>query len=89
MALMSALINGIHATEFTGSVTIIKTLIIAQLMAMHTDNAMLVRLLGTVLLVHGIHATFIISSVTIIKIGTIVQYIVITKESLRNQWKIY
>ena len=89
MALMSALINGIYATEFTGSVTIIKTLIIAQLMAMHTDNAMLVRLLGTVLLVHGIHATFIISSVTIIKIGTIVQYIVITEESLRNQWKIH
>ena len=70
---MSALTYGIHATTCTGSVTIIKTVTIAQLMAMHTKNVLLVGLLRTVLLVHGIHATFIISSVTIIEIGTIVQ----------------
>ena len=34
---------------------------------------------------HGIHATGTISSVTIIEIGTIVQYILNTKESLKNQ----
>ena len=84
---MSALINGIHATTCTGSVTIIKTLTIAQLMAMHTENARLVGLLGTVILVNGIHAMWTISSVTIIKQGTIVQYILITEEGLKNQMK--
>ena len=74
MTLMSEQINGINATTSTHSVTIIKTVTIAQLIrTMNTENAMLVGLLRTVLLVHGIHATGTISSVTIIDIGTIVQ----------------
>ena len=74
MTLMSELINGIHATTSTHSVTIIKTVTIAHfIQTMHTENVMLVILLRTVLLVHGIHATWTISSVTIIDIGTNVQ----------------
>ena len=88
MVLMSALTYGTNATTSTGSVNIIKTVTIAHFIrTMHTENVMfvLVQLLRTVTLVHGIHATGTISSVTIIKQGAIVQYILITEESLKNQ----
>ena len=74
MTLMSALMYGMNATTSTRSVTIIKTVTIAQLIqTINIENVMLVILLRTVLLVHGIHATGTISSVTIIDIGTNVQ----------------
>ena len=66
---MSALTYGINATTSRGPVTIIKTVTVAQLMAMHTENVMLVPIPATVILVCGIHvhATSITSSVTITK----------------------